>query len=838
MTGVITRRARSTLLGYALLAPSLFGVACFLLLPMLVVVWLSLHRWDLLGPIRYVGLDNWRSVLTDAGFGNSLLVTLIFIASLPAWLVFGQTPTPTGTPAVSEVDSIRARLAEVQAERASIDAGDGELPAGATASEAVQRRAILQETNTVLQQHVDVFRDTEALQKRKEDEQTRSNEWPGLASSPPYSILAVDGLRDAVQSLIQQVQSGEARLEVISKAVDDAESRRKRAESELRQANERLEGAGGAASDRNVWLRDLEKIRSRLAGVTLTSLAAQRRLTEEELAFDRQRLAQLQRQLAEVGRNVSFTRAELDRALAPLEVRTRALEKEMQSARLANDKRQQALQQAREATRVAREANLDAAALVKLEATLDIRREQAETSQLLVDLLNDMIGTINAERNIWEGRFALGPKATIADAQRAAQHLGPAIEQARAVRGYVAKQIEAVARKIADYESRIIPGSAGALDPPLGREAIATLIERESYLVRAQRAVDHLLWLVARAKGSLVDTGEAAPVRERVRGRLLEVPENLKKIWNFELFSADDTIEVDGQKITGSRSITVGKVAVALFILVFGYFACRILARLAQIFVIRRFGVEPNLANLVRRWVLFLTLCILVLTSLSWVKIPLTTFAFLGGALAIGVGFGTQNLLKNLISGIMLLIERPLRVGDVIELGNTRGRVNSIGIRSSVIGSADGIDTIVPNSALLENNVTNWTYSSAHVRFAIRVGVAYGSTTRDVGKLLTSAAAEHGKVLKEPAPQILFEDFGENALIFSLNYWLEVNATSDTKLIASDLRHMIDQRFREAGVVFAFPQRDLRLDTARPLQIEVVPTSKGKSDQPPATPDP
>jgi multiple sugar transport system permease protein len=90
MTGVITRRARSTLLGYALLAPSLFGVACFLLLPMLVVVWLSLHRWDLLGPIRYAGLENWRSVLTDSTFGNSLLVTLIFIAIVvPAQIVLG-----------------------------------------------------------------------------------------------------------------------------------------------------------------------------------------------------------------------------------------------------------------------------------------------------------------------------------------------------------------------------------------------------------------------------------------------------------------------------------------------------------------------------------------------------------------------------------------------------------------------------------------------------------------------------------------------------------------------------------------------------------------------------
>ena len=752
------------------------------------------------------------------------LASLALIAGLPAWLALAQAPTPTGTPAVTVVDSVRARLAEVQAERTLVDSSADAIPDGATPPEAVQRRAMLQETNAVLQQHLDVFRDTETFLRRKSDAEGRSGEWPGLGGGPPYSILVVDGLRDAVQMQLQQIRSLEARLQVIAKSVDDAEARGKKSESDLRQANERLEGAGDAPPPRDVWLRDLEKITNRLAGATLASLAAQRRLTEDEFEFTRQRVAQLQRQLAQSGKDVSFKREDLDRALAPLETRSVAIEKEMQSARASNEKRQQALQLTRDAVRTARETNVEAAALTRLESTLDVRREQAETSQQLVDLLNDLMGVTNIERNIWDYRFTLAQNATPAMVQRSSQRLGPAIEQMRAVRDYVAKQIGAVARKIADYENRTLPGSAAAMDPALGREAIATLLEREANLVRGQRAVDHLLWLVARAKGALDESGEAKPVRDRVKGRILEVPDALKSAWNYELFSADDTIEVDGQKITGSRSITVGKVAVALFILVFGYFACRLIARLVQVFVVRRFGIDANLANLVRRWVLFVMVCILVLISLSWVKIPLTTFAFLGGALAIGVGFGMQNLLKNLISGIMLLVERPLRVGDVIELGTTRGRVNSIGIRSSVIGSSDGIETIVPNSALLENNVTNWTYSSAHVRFAIRVGVAYGSTTREVGKLLTSAAAEHGKVLKQPEPQVLFEDFGENALLFSLNYWLEVRPDADTKLIASDLRHMIDQRFREAGIVLAFPQRNLHLESAQPLQIEILPT--------------
>lgn len=751
---------------------------------------------------------------------------LALIAGLGATLTLGQTTTPASAPvvpaSVSEADSVRVRLAEVQTERAQVENGEDIIPAGSTPAEAVQRRSMLQETKAFLQQHLDVFRDLETLQRRKTDEQSRSGEWPGLSAGPPYSILAVDGLRDAVQSQLQQVASNEARLEVIAKAVEEADGRRRKSESDLRQANERLEGSGDIPPARSLWLRDLERVKNRLAGSMLASLAAQRRITEDELEFDRQRLAQLQLQLAKASKDIRFQREDLDRALAPLTLRSAAIEKEIGEARVQNENRQAALQQAREAMRAAQDGKADADSLGKLQATLDVRREQAETGQQLVDLLNNLNGAINIERNIWDYRFALAQNVAPLELQRVAQRLAPATERMRAVRDYLAKQIESVARKIAEYENRVLPGATSTIDPTLGREAISNLLEREASLIRGQRAVDHLLWLVARAKGTLEDSSGPKQVGDRVRGRILQVPEKLQGFWNFELFSADDTIEVDGRKITGSRSITIGKVAVALFILIFGYFVCRVLARIVQIYVIRRFNIDANLANLVRRWVLFVTVCILVLISLSWVKIPLTTFAFLGGALAIGVGFGTQNLLKNLISGIMLLVERPMRVGDVIELGPVRGKVNSIGIRSSVIRSADGLETIVPNSSLLENNVTNWTYSSSHVRFSIRVGVAYGTSTRDVGKLLASAAAEHGKVLKDPEPQVLFEDFGDSALVFSLNYWLDVGPDTDTRLIASDLRHMVDQRLREAGVVIPFPQRDLHLASTHPMQIEIV----------------
>ena len=202
------------------------------------------------------------------------------------------------------------------------------------------------------------------------------------------------------------------------------------------------------------------------------------------------------------------------------------------------------------------------------------------------------------------------------------------------------------------------------------------------------------------------------------------------------------------------------------------------------------------------------------------VKLTLTAFAFLGGALAIGVGFGTQTLLKNFISGIILLFERPLRVGDVVEVAGITGTIKRIGIRASLIQHFDGIDTLVPNSTLLENQLTNWNFSNSVIRHSVLVGVAYGSPTREVSRLLFAVAKEHGLVEDDPAPEVRLDNFADNSLTFSLLVWLDTKKTSRDTL-ASDLRYMIEKAFAEAGVTISFPQRDLHFDAATPLRVEL-----------------
>ncbi len=201
-----------------------------------------------------------------------------------------------------------------------------------------------------------------------------------------------------------------------------------------------------------------------------------------------------------------------------------------------------------------------------------------------------------------------------------------------------------------------------------------------------------------------------------------------------------------------------------------------------------------------------------MLLILSLLGIPLAAFAFVSGAAAIGVGFGAQNIINNFISGWILMWERPIRIGDYLELGEVKGIVETINTRSTRIRRANGVHILVPNSQLLENTLINWTLIDKLARAAVRVGIAYGSPLRKVEELIYRAAAEHPDIIKEPAPLMIFEDFGDSSMIFKLYFWIDSFGDKDLRVIRSDLHYRIDELFMEHGIVIAFPRQDVHLD--------------------------
>ncbi len=276
----------------------------------------------------------------------------------------------------------------------------------------------------------------------------------------------------------------------------------------------------------------------------------------------------------------------------------------------------------------------------------------------------------------------------------------------------------------------------------------------------------------------------------------------------------------------GGVVITVGKLFAVFVLLTVGY----LLSRLIGYVLAKRLEstrINADVVHVIRR-VAFLTLIVIViLTALSLLGVPLTAFAFATGAIAIGVGFGAQNIINNFISGWILMAERPIRIGDFVEIDTTYGTVEQIGTRSTRIRRIDGVHLLVPNSQLLERTVVNWTLVDREIRTTVRVGVEYGSPVRRVAELILQAVNAQPEVKDKPAASVIFDDFGDNALIFDTYFWCDVGGEKLLRDIRSEIRFRITDLFAEDGIVIAFPQRDVHLDASEPVPVRVIDSPPG-----------
>lgn len=289
--------------------------------------------------------------------------------------------------------------------------------------------------------------------------------------------------------------------------------------------------------------------------------------------------------------------------------------------------------------------------------------------------------------------------------------------------------------------------------------------------------------------------------------------EQIQKIWEMNLFNINGT------------PVTVSQLIIALLLLVAGMILIRFITGVVSATLKRSRRVNPQAAIIIHRMVYYALLSLLVVSCMQFVGIPITTLTVVGGALAIGIGFGTQNIVNNFISGLILLIEQPIRVNDLIEVDSHLGCIAAINSRCTRLRRVDGIDVLIPNSTLLENAVVNWTLTDDIVRADVEVGIAYGSDTQLARKILLEIAEGESRIIKnDPSHEVkvFFNSFGDNSLAFNLYFWMHATTIDQLKTCCSDLRFEIDKRYREADICIAFPQRDVHLDTLKPLEVKMV----------------
>ena len=742
------------------------------------------------------------------------LLGLLLLGAVPAVHAQGlEDVLSGGEEAQVEEPSAEDRLGEVVEELASTQ----ELLALATESgkptEHLTRQIeLLGQIESLLAQRIAAVEslgnaEDERVEARRQLEEQRAS---GIPVPPPYSYLVLESVRDQVRDervrYDRAVSAASVVRDSLSKEEEDFEAK-ERERRVLKEAYER--GADGDDAAQLAIDLHLAELESEHAAEIVRVHEADIRLREVVENLSALRLEALEEALAYVSARATLT--EEDRTSVALDLARREERLEATS-----DSAQRALQylnaQWLDAKRRLDQGPRDDVSVAEEVETLKqgqvFRRAQLAGAAASIQRVKSL-------RTLWGRRFAVFTGRETEETYETWR-----AESEEALRDLEIER-SLVSGHLADARTDLVT-LQGRTATDLGPAVARWLSQRESYLDQLTDVYEENLAnleLLRRLHRRLVEEIGTEESTFDLRSAGSDAWSIVLGVWGHELLVVED------------RPITVGKIVTGLLLLFFGIFLSRGLSRFVGRRLLPRFRLAEGALHALQSLVFYVLVVAFTLVALQIVNVPLTAFTILGGALAIGFGFGSQNLVNNFISGLILLVEQPIRAKDLIQIGSLYGTVEYIGLRSTRVRTGENVEIIVPNSTFLQENVVNWTLSGTQVRVKVTIGVAYGSPTRDVKELLKKAAQNHGRVLPNPEPVVLFANFGDNALEFELHIWTHMRTLMEQRLVESDLRFMIDSLCREAGITIAFPQRDLHVDTLRPLEVRVAPSEDAGPDR-------
>jgi potassium efflux system protein len=779
------------------------------------------------------------SVLTKFGPLRLLLaVVLVALATPPAAqaqisalkkAVEGKDSTQPAAPEKPEETRKRLELWNQEARdtlnRLDAPGAATALPVGITPAELDDRRRDLEQmallTTGLIKNSGSVAEAHKALDAARAEEAA----WTGFKETPPFSILMIDELlneRDAVKAKITSFESSLANLDsILTSTVAETKS----AEEAVSVAILAVQHSAPDLMEAAKWRLDAARGKSRLHATRAAYLQLNCDSIRDRLAASKSDLALVERKIKAASPHARFSEDDLTKIAKIAEERRQALNKEVN----AISKRVKSAT----ATRTQAQAALDALqqaespdgkepeGLQLAKFRVEVAEYRIEALQSITEGLESLVQIESLNLKAYQSRRIIMTTSDVKESGKALESITVLSDRLRAWLNVQENEMATSGAELSKIESRA--ASITSEDPrfSLVNEQRAACSEKLAVLQRVSQAVVAQRKLVRRWVADFTPKPDDVGFMDRVKAIGPMAWDRVKKIWAFEVMSFEDKIEVDGQTITGKIPVTLGMLLRALLFFLIGYWVSSRVASRIQNSIVARGHIAEHQARTLRNWAMIVVGVMLVLGTLSFLKIPLTVFAFFGGALAIGIGFGTQTLIKNFISGIIVLVERKIRVGDVLDVDGIIGTVTEVNTRSSIIRGADDVETMIPNSMFLENRVTNRTLTSGKMRRELRVGAAYGSDPRAVMAILTDAAGRHGLVCKDPAPFAIFEDFGDNALVFTLYFWVDLHGSANAMIVTSDIRLMIEKRFTEAGVGIPYPQRDMHLTTDKPIDVRI-----------------
>ncbi len=713
--------------------------------------------------------------------------------------------------------------------RANEPDAEAKLPEGITPAEFLDYRRDLEQVILGIGRFDNIRQTMPEARKALDTARTTAAAWKGFSEAPPYSMLMIDDLVNQRDAVAEKSKAYNSSLALFTRTLSTIVDELRQSDGKLR---ELLATAAEDSSDKGPgeWRLEAARAKNRLLALRSTFIQGNISLFKDQADASKIQLELLDRQVASGRKKAVLSDDDLAKVKKSAEDRQSAVRKEslgirkrQQDAITARLRQQAAVDQLLKDTPAGTEPEPTPElqlARVRLEAS----ETRANSLQIIAEYLDSLEQLESYLPDGYQYRKAVLDAKSSQDRKTALQNLRSALDRLTAWETVLLNELAGVSANIGEQEARASLISAD--DPRLIpiSDVRASLWEKQSILQRLAHAVTAQRKTISRWVAEFEDPSVRKPFGVRLTEAKDSAVEAAKSIWNFEVFQYTETYisSTTGLPTPQQKGVPLGKIFIGIAFFLVGYFVCLAINNRLRNIVVRRGHVAEAQAKTLSNWLMIVVSFLLLVGTLHFLSIPLTIFAFFGGALAIGIGFGTQTLIKNFISGIIVLTERKIRVGDIVDVGGISGMVTEINTRSSVLRGGDGKEALIPNSLFLENRVTNMTLSNRKVRRKLTVGVALGSSAQAVSGIIKECVERHGLVLKEPAPIVTFEEFADNAHVFAAYYWTEYNDKTNGDVVASDIRFMIDKRFVETGIRYPSSDPAFPIRTDQPLQFEWV----------------
>ena len=704
------------------------------------------------------------------------LVGLAFFAVSECATAQSTSSKPIDSTANSTIEDVVAKRKTLAAEIAALNKqGGGSTdadPADVSATE--DELEFLETVDGVYAQQQARLEQRQELQaaKKKADEGLESLHKFGPTEAKPYSFLLLESLRDELAAEVDHEEAFIADLKAAEQLLDTAHNHSDQTEKDRRRAQEELAENEDKAAE--IELQSALKLAKRQCQIA-KELILVRRLEVEVRTLRRDVSNTFKTELTDkvelVGKDVRFTKQDLQDRLEDLKAYESDLNSKLSEAR---SKFQQAeLQQ----VAAVKELLEHKAPQSTIDLANDSWRVARDAQQMEISLLNERIGDNKRFNHYWACRYEV-ENHTAKPAQITEWHesLGDLVDEIHDNRRSLEQRIETTRAE----QAKIVQRMRNRDDP-----AVKQWGEAQCAHWQGLRDVceEHLVQLKVNERWSDRFLEELKDRLEPTGGEnwWTVAQKELDTIWAYEIAEVND------------KPITVGKVVKLIGYLCLGLLLASILSRVLGRRVLPRIGMNEGASHAMQSIAFYALAGVFGVLSFEVVHIPLTAFAFLGGAVAIAVGFGSQDIANNFMSGIIILAEQPIRVGDVVVVDGVQGTVKHIGPRSTRINTDANHEVIVPNSCLLSDKVTNLTLSDSLVQTAVAVTLPVKVGVQQAKSILLQAASSHPTVLHKPQPIVLFKQFGSTSMDFELHFWLQLNDAMQAAIAQSDVREAINE---------------------------------------------